>query len=291
MGHPLLLIMSRCPTGLQVSTYHLHSPLAARLLRVARMPYRILCNDVRREGVKASLDLASGLFCYVPLHKIRYGIKHRYSGEYLKTYYLIDISQVMLDHAVQRTKGLDVHSCVRPLKKDITIDAIPEIAPNSLEKVVAINVLQDIDARAALKNIYNLLRPEGQLRATFIRRDTQDSFWVKDENYDTSKGCLYNFSSLHEEAGIQPLGYVVRRGEQKPFYRVQTYFTQDDVLQMLAVAGYELSQMKEINFPLDIVKTRWSSGFAQATLNEDQEKLLQEWGHFPDAWDVVATKI
>ena len=41
------------------------------------MPYRIVCNDVRREGVKASLDLASGLFCYVPLHKIRYGIGKR----------------------------------------------------------------------------------------------------------------------------------------------------------------------------------------------------------------------
>jgi hypothetical protein len=36
------------------------------------MPYRILCNDVRQEGIKASLDLASGLFCYVRLHNFRY---------------------------------------------------------------------------------------------------------------------------------------------------------------------------------------------------------------------------
>jgi len=34
-----------------------------------------LCNGVKREGVKANLDLAYGLFCYVPLHKIRYGIE------------------------------------------------------------------------------------------------------------------------------------------------------------------------------------------------------------------------
>ncbi len=39
------------------------------------MPYRFLCNDVQREGVKLSSDLASGLFCYVPLHNIRYGIQ------------------------------------------------------------------------------------------------------------------------------------------------------------------------------------------------------------------------
>ncbi len=33
-----------------------------------------MCNGVEREGVKVSPDLASGLFCYVPLHTIRYGI-------------------------------------------------------------------------------------------------------------------------------------------------------------------------------------------------------------------------
>jgi hypothetical protein len=33
-----------------------------------------LCNDVQREGVKLSPDLAFGLFCYVPLHNFRYSI-------------------------------------------------------------------------------------------------------------------------------------------------------------------------------------------------------------------------
>jgi len=32
-------------------------------------------NGVKREGVKVSPDLAFGLFSYLPLHKIRYGIK------------------------------------------------------------------------------------------------------------------------------------------------------------------------------------------------------------------------
>ena len=39
------------------------------------MPYRILCNGVKWEGAKPSPDLAPGLLCYVPLHKIRYGIR------------------------------------------------------------------------------------------------------------------------------------------------------------------------------------------------------------------------
>jgi hypothetical protein len=32
------------------------------------MPYRLLCNDVQREGVKSSPGLNFGLFCYAPLH-------------------------------------------------------------------------------------------------------------------------------------------------------------------------------------------------------------------------------
>ncbi len=38
------------------------------------MLYRLLCSGVQREGVKASLELASGPFYYVPLHTIWYGI-------------------------------------------------------------------------------------------------------------------------------------------------------------------------------------------------------------------------
>ncbi len=38
------------------------------------MLYRFLCNAMQREGAKPNPDLAFGLFCYVPLHKIWYGI-------------------------------------------------------------------------------------------------------------------------------------------------------------------------------------------------------------------------
>ena len=38
---------------------------------------RLLCSDVQREGVKLNPDLASRLFCYVPVHNNRDGI-HRW---------------------------------------------------------------------------------------------------------------------------------------------------------------------------------------------------------------------
>jgi hypothetical protein len=39
------------------------------------MPYRMLCNDAQREDAKLSPNLASGLFCHVPLYKVGYSIQ------------------------------------------------------------------------------------------------------------------------------------------------------------------------------------------------------------------------
>ncbi len=38
------------------------------------MLYRFLCNAMQRNGVQPNPNLAFGLFCYVPLHKIWYSI-------------------------------------------------------------------------------------------------------------------------------------------------------------------------------------------------------------------------
>src|SRR6266566_361492 len=51
-----------------------HGTILRVRMCVRMMPYRILWNGIKREGVKASSGLAFGLFYYVPLHRIRYGI-------------------------------------------------------------------------------------------------------------------------------------------------------------------------------------------------------------------------
>jgi hypothetical protein len=51
-----------------------HCAAYRRTIRIW-MPSRILCNGVLRECSKLSPDLVFGLFCCVPLHKIRYGVR------------------------------------------------------------------------------------------------------------------------------------------------------------------------------------------------------------------------
>jgi|GEM_PF-3687203 len=59
------------------------------LLVFVLIPYRILCNDAQREGAKLTPELPSRLFCYVPLHKIRYGIGSSYQKEEKEIVYAI----------------------------------------------------------------------------------------------------------------------------------------------------------------------------------------------------------
>lgn len=45
------------------------------------------------------------------------------------------------------------------------------------DRVIAINVFGDTRIRRALKETFNILKPGGQLLATFYDRDTADKFW------------------------------------------------------------------------------------------------------------------
>ena len=77
------------------------------------MPYRILCNAVKRVDVKASLDLTSELFCHVPLHKIRYGIQAKPAHDYLLTS-MLELNTENVDepfNSVIYRNGVSGHFC------------------------------------------------------------------------------------------------------------------------------------------------------------------------------------
>lgn len=165
-----------------------------------------------------------------------------------------------------------------------------QLGKHSLDKIAAINVFQDVDIRKSLNNIYDLLKPDGQLRATFIRRETQDVFWQNDETYDSISGYLYTNSVLHSSIGVSPLGYLETKNVTRPFYRVQMYMREKDVKNLLKESGYIIQSMDIIKFPIEMVLDRWSSELHRTFLTNRQEYLLKKWNGFPDSYDVVAQK-
>ena len=172
------------------------------------------------------------------------------------------------------------------------------------------------------------MKLQGLFRATFISRETQDVFWENDENYDAKAGRLYTYSTMHQSLGIPPLicfhddfaglpsrstlvtwfrvvdgiahsainhwkhlGYLQTDQSKKPFYRVQKFFTKEDIHRLLATTGFHIELLSIINFPIEMVEERWASNLHQVPLSEKQKSLLVQWDGFPDSYDIVARKI
>jgi hypothetical protein len=110
-----------------------------------------------------------------------------------------------------------------------------------------------------LANLFQLLRPGGLLRATVIRRETQDLFWLEDELYDTRTGRLYTASKLHDSLHLPPMGERKTSSGRRAFYRVQQYYTEFEARKLLSAAGLQVESLEAIRFPIEFVLQRWSS--------------------------------
>jgi ubiquinone/menaquinone biosynthesis C-methylase UbiE len=208
----------------------------------------------------------------------------------LSTYYLLDSSQGMLDAAYKRATKHASNVGIVCCKWDASSHNLPPLLRDPIDRVAAINVLQDTDAATVLRNVERLLRTGGLLRATYIRRETQDAFWLEDESYDSTEGKLYNISSLHEAAGLLPVGRLRIDQQQIPYYRVQKYFAQGDVERLIRESGLSIVSLSVLMLPREIVMKRWSTKAHRLSLNSRQLALLDQWGGFPDSYDVIAEK-
>lgn len=210
----------------------------------------------------------------------------------LQEYCIVDISGKLLSLVQNKLQTSNLLSPkITFIRGNIEDDlANISLTQKQFDAAVAINVLQDVDAERALRNINSLLKSGGSLRATFISRETQDAFWADDLSHDPISGRSYTFSRLHQSINLPPLGVIDTGESEKPFYRIEQYFSRIDVENLLSRTGFEIESVNIILFPLEMVERRWSSSFHAVSLTQQQKNLLKIWDGFPDAFDVIAIK-
>lgn len=206
-------------------------------------------------------------------------------------YYMVDISQAMLDMVKAELDKQDKTPIQFHYSKGDIESKIPAgIDPQSIDRIAAINVLQDIDIWQALNNMRTMLRPGGMLRATLISKEAQDRFWTHDIDYDTQDGIWYASSCFHEECCTEPMGFREISGKKIPFYRMMKCYTREELDIMFRQCGFEVQSIEVIIYPVEYVLARWSSKYHYMNLSEKQKKLLTEWQGYPDGWSVVASR-
>lgn len=206
---------------------------------------------------------------------------------------LIDISQKMLDVTYQKIENIGKpFITVKCFNLDIGKDFPSDLSNQNLDKLIAVNTLQDAEPLKSLSNIKRLLKTGGEIRLTFISKETQDEFSKDDHDYDSEEGIWYASSSFHQEKEAIPLGYIQdKEGKERPFYRVNRFYTRNDACQLLEKAGFQVISVEQVIYPLDYLWKRWQSPYHSMNLTEKQLKLIESWGGYPDGWDIIAAKL
>jgi ubiquinone/menaquinone biosynthesis C-methylase UbiE len=207
----------------------------------------------------------------------------------IKRYYGVDISREML-RKLRETVSI-VHPSIE-LKCYLASAESDNLAVitkgEKMDRIIAINVFQDLEIHRTLTNIVPVLKNGGLIRATFIRKETHDIIFGNDINYNMHSGIYYTFSRFHDEMGTSPLGYIHTPNGKIPFYRRQKFYALSEVLEAFNQAGLRVLEAKTLSFPLPIIFERWASKYHRVELSSVQLSLLQEWNGFPDLYDVIA---
>jgi predicted ATPase len=194
------------------------------------MPSRILCNGVQREGAKLSPALASELFCYVPLHKIRYGVQG------LPLIGRDDDVQKILDELRQKERLVVLSGTVGVGKSELAYQVAEEAKRTELFPFVKIIYLENkTSLEDALKDIHKELQ---QLALNIL---------LVLDNCEHLKGLtgeLYKLRREHTKLTILATSSIEMTGSD---YTIEPLETNDAVKLFLAAAK-KTTKMAAKNF-------------------------------------------
>jgi ubiquinone/menaquinone biosynthesis C-methylase UbiE len=167
-------------------------------------------------------------------------------------YYLVDMSQGMLDLVKKRTNFANKQMELAFLHADIDTDTLPDIPEASVDRIIMINAFQDVDPRAALGTFRRIISPSGKIRINVISRELRERDSGENENFDKATGNFYLTRSPSE--GVAALGYLQKNnGEEIPYYRVLKSYYRSDLEEMFLKSGFEIISAQPIILNQDIL--------------------------------------
>lgn len=204
-----------------------------------------------------------------------------------KNYFIADISEDILKFARERLELLQNSIKVHFIRGDLNDkNSLQKIKPNSLDRVILVNVFGYLEPHIALNKIYRSLRSGGLLRLTVGDHE----FFTKSEDYDPNINLQYvRGRKLHANTGIKPLGYTLSDdGKQVPFYGYRRNYSKEEIKTILDKNGFVIEQFKAVIIPKELwLKVRSSQ--AKGKLKQEEQKLLEKWGGRP-ILDIIARR-
>lgn len=204
-----------------------------------------------------------------------------------KDYFIADISEEILNLARKRIESLQNSAHVHFIQGDLNDkNSLLELKPNSLHRVILVNVFGYVDPDIALSKIHRLLRPDGFLRLTVGDHE----LFTSSDDYDPNINRQYvRGRKFHANTGIEPLGYTISsEGEKVPYFGYRRNYSKEEISTFLEKNGFAIEQFKAVIIPKELwLKVR--STQAKFKLSQKENELLEKWGGRP-IWDIIVRK-
>jgi len=204
-------------------------------------------------------------------------------------YYIVDMSEVMLDLVKARLEKADTSTELVFIHADVDRDPLSEIPDGTVDKIIMINAFQDINPRNALREFRRVLKPGGLFRANVANRAVREETASDDDLFDKESGYFYLTrnpgSDVQKE--VKPLGCITTKtGEEVPYYRMMKSYYRSELASIFGDCGFEILSAKPIILPKEV----WMNSSAARGMkhNPKRQELIDKLGGHPGSIDVIA---
>lgn len=202
-------------------------------------------------------------------------------------YYLVDMSKGMLNLVKERTENLGKNLEFVFIHADIDSDPLNEIPDNSVDKIIMINVFQDVNPYSALKTFRRVISTKGFFRANVLNRELQEEKFRDEEHFNKETGHVYLTRS--SSADVKPLGYITdKKGDSIPYYRILNSYYRRDLDKIFQECGFEILSADPIILPEEVLV---NSKIASWNRSAHRQEILSKYGGYPTSIDVIARPI
>jgi len=198
-------------------------------------------------------------------------------------FWAIDICPEFLAHVARRWDGHP--SQLRTLTLDITQTPPQEVCllRRRVDRLVAINVVQDTDLLTTLTLFSRWLRPGGYLWVTILAKETMDLYYSQHPLYDKTQGWYYKPATAGVQLGKRSTG----RGDIG-YDRILRFYTQGEAQDALALSNYVIMRQRNIAFPASIMSSRWKEMGTREFFRDGIVEALECAGTYVDSYEFVA---
>jgi ubiquinone/menaquinone biosynthesis C-methylase UbiE len=210
----------------------------------------------------------------------------------LSRYYIVDMSERMLDLVKTRLEKVDTGTELVFLQADVDRDPLSEILDGTIDKIIMINAFQDINPRNALGQFKRVLKPGGLFRANVADRVVREETADDDDLFDKESGYFYltRHPNAEGQKKVNPLGYItIKTGEEVPYYRMMRSYYRSELASIFADCGFEILSEKPIILPKEV----WMNSSAGRGMkhNPKRQELIDKFGGYPGSIDIIAKSL